>query len=463
MDVSLALKYASRHVLKRNPQVLRWRTDLRSREYADPLLHRQRQEELLAGVLRIARRIPAYEELAARAPERDRLGFLREAFPLTSKASLLAGGNHLYPDGKVPRHLTIVAPTSGTTGTPLDVHRSFGSILREEAFHLQHWHWAGWQRGERQAVLRGDIILPIDRAEPPYWFHDTVGNQLVLSTRHLGADTALLFARELQRFGATQLRAYPSAAYELAGLVQKTGIPIKFKSVITGSEVLYDFQRRLIEKVFDARVFDFYSMAERVAFAAECVHGRMHVNPEYGILEIVDEAGRPTNGVGNIVGTSLHNHAMPLFRYRMDDTARWSFDPCPCGRTYPVIAELNGRLADQLYDLDGRTVNCTVIGFAFDGLSNIQRAQVAQVAADQWVIRIVPGPDYTQVDGERVLATLARDVSARVAARIELVENIPVLPSGKYKWVTQEHTPGAAPMPLPANARSAPRAMGAMA
>ena len=47
--------------------------------------------------------------------------------------------------------------------------------------------------------------------------------------------------------------------------------------------------------MFNARVFDFYSMAERVAYAAQCEHGRMHVNPEYGVLEIVDEHGRATD------------------------------------------------------------------------------------------------------------------------------------------------------------------------
>jgi phenylacetate-CoA ligase len=178
-------------------------------------------------------------------------------------------------------------------------------------------------------------------------------------------------------------------------------------------------------------------MAERVAYAAECEHGRMHVNPEYGVLEIVDERGNPTEDEGNIVGTSLHNSLVPLIRYRMNDTARWGREPCPCGRTYPVIEKISGRLADQLFDLDGRSVNSTVIGFAFDGLRNIRKAQVAQSAADHWRIRIVPDAGYRAEDGQRVLDKLARHVSARVVAHIEIVDDIPVLPNGKYKWVVQ--------------------------
>jgi phenylacetate-CoA ligase len=460
-DIALILKYAGRHLLKRNPWVMRWCADLMSRESAPQAFHAARQELLLDRVFRQARRIPAYARLARHVPDRNRLAYLRETFPIIDKSTLLQRRTDFFPGGKAPAFSTVAA-TSGTTGTPLDVHRSLGSILWEEAFHLQHWHWAGWKPGRRQAVLRGDLVAPVGARRPPYWLKDPAGAQLVLSARHLDRQTIPLIAEELRQFGAAQLRAYPSAAYELATLAEEAGIEVRFPAVITGSEMLYEFQRRRIEAVFKTRVFDFYSMAERVAYAAECEYGRMHVNPEYGVLEIVDEHGRPTDDEGTIVGTALHNSAAPLIRYRMNDTARWSREPCPCGRTYPVIEKIGGRLADQLYDLDDRAVNCTVIGFAFDGMRNIEKAQVVQRAADRWVIRIVPGAQYTAADGRRVLDKLAAQVSARVSAQIELVAQIPLLPTGKYKWVVQEFHRGAMPgitaaPPLP----PAPRMAGA--
>jgi len=435
----LIFKYAGRHALKRNPWVLRAADDMISRECAHPGVHLARQEELLERIFREALRTPAYAQYAARSVGKNRLAALRDIFPIIDKSTLLRQRGDFFRDGKLPKFRSTVAATSGTTGTPLDVYRSFGSSLMEEAFHLQHWHWAGWSRGQRQAVLRGEIVVPVARRDPPFWFRDSVGGQLVLSTRHLDRKSAVLFAEKLRQFGATQLRAYPSAAYELATLVAETGIPVRFNSVITGSEMLYDFQRRRIESVFKTHVFDFYSMAERVAYASQCEHGRMHVNPEYGVLEIVDEHGQPTDGEGTIVGTSLHNRVAPLIRYRMNDTARWCREPCPCGRTYPVIENLGGRLADQLYDLDGRAVNGTVIGFAFDGMRHIEKAQVVQTDADRWLIRIVPGRGYTGEDGQCVLDKLAAEVSSRVAAHIELVEHIPLQPNGKYKWVVREY------------------------
>jgi hypothetical protein len=86
-------------------------------------------------------------------------------------------------------------------------------------------------------------------------------------------------------------------------------------------------------------------------------------------------------------------------------------------------------------------VNATVIGFAFDGMRNIRKAQVVQSRADRWLIRIVPGTDYSAADGQRVLDKLASDVSSRVAADIGIVDDIPALPNGKYRWVVQASDP----------------------
>jgi phenylacetate-CoA ligase len=455
--VASKLKYALRHALKRNPLMARWCADLMTRERADPAVHLARQRFLLARLFETARSVPAYAHAAAASANKDPLAYLRDAFPIVDKPEVLRRQTDFLQNGRLPPHRLTVAKTSGTTGTPFDVYRSLHSMVIEESFHLQHWHWAGWRPGVKQVVLRGDSVVPIRRRRPPFWMLDPAGAQLVLSTRHLDRDSAVLFASEMQRYGATQLRAYPSAAHDFAAFVEEAGLRLHVDAVITSSEMLYDFQRKRLERVLGAQVFDVYGMCERVAFAAECERGRMHVNPEYGVVEIVDARGNPTDGEGNIVGTALHNSVMPLIRYRMNDTARWSHAPCPCGRTYPVVEKISGRLADQLYDRDGRAVNCTMIGFAFDGVQNIRKAQVAQTDVDQWVIRIVPGAAYCAADGERLLAKLAQEVSARVAARIELRSDIATLPSGKFKWVVQEYRPASQSQASPAVMNAEPR------
>jgi len=41
------------------------------------------------------------------------------------------------------------------------------------------------------------------------------------------------------------------------------------------------------------RVYDRYGAVEGCVFASQCEHGRYHVSPEVGIVELVDHEGRP--------------------------------------------------------------------------------------------------------------------------------------------------------------------------
>lgn len=63
---------------------------------------------------------------------------------------------------------------------------------------------------------------------------------------------------------------------------------------------------------------------------------------------------------------------------------------------------------------------------------------MAQTARDHWAIRVVPGARYADADGEALLGNIDRLVSGDVRAAIELVDALPDLDSGKYKWVSQE-------------------------
>lgn len=318
--------------------------------------------------------------------------------------------------------------------------RSLDAVIWEEAFQRQAWSWAGFRSGQRQAVLRGDAL-----SGAALWRWDRHGRQLFLATRHLSAATAPAMLAALAAARPAMLRAYPSAVLELARLSETVGPRLHVPLVVTGSEPLYPVQREAIERAFGARVFDHYGMAERTAFAAQCEHGYYHLHPEYALVEILDPHGRPAAGFGQLTGTTLHNHVMPLLRYRLADQARWLAGDCPCGRRYPRIELSSGKLEDQLYDGDGVPVSASIITFAFKGLDKICKSQVAQTGPGLWEIRLVPAPGFCAADGAALLENFRRHISARLSVRLCLVADIALQPSGKFKWVAQEW-PGA---PLP--------------
>ncbi len=404
-----------------------------------PSVDRQARQDwlLLATLTRAAQTIPAYAFLRGKLPSSGLAAFVQRNLPVISKDELLGHRAQYYPRKGMALPWWSVGRTSGTTGTPLDLFRSFDSTVWEHAFHIQHWRWAGFRSGDRQVVLRGDLVVPISRSRPPYWFHDRDGQQLIVSTRHLNDAAAPNIFAEISRFGASQLRAYPSAAFELARLAERHGQALHFRSIITGSETLYPVQRERITNVLGGTIFDCYGMAERNIFAGQCEAGSMHVHPEYSIVEIVDQHGAPTHETGMLVGTTFNNLVMPLLRYRLNDSARWRPSPCPCGRTHPVIEGLTGKVEEQVFDLDGAAVSPSVVTFAFKGVHNIQKSQVAQISRDRWIVRIVPAPAYSAADGQALIENFRTLVSPRLNVGIKLVDEIPPLPSGKFKWVTQ--------------------------
>ena len=91
----------------------------------------------------------------------------------------------LYPNAGNPRMWYSLGKTSGTTGTPLSVFRSSKSVLIENAFIRRHWEWGGFRQGMRRATLRGEMVVPLDRSRPPFWFRNRYNNQLLISSRHL--------------------------------------------------------------------------------------------------------------------------------------------------------------------------------------------------------------------------------------------------------------------------------------
>ena len=183
MDLPLTLKYALRHAVRRQPIAAYLCADLMSREYAPPQEHRARQELFLQRTFRAAATLPGYAGKVANAPGARLVRYLRQ-FPIIDKSDLVRRRRDFYPNGGIPKHWWQVAASSGTTGTPIDMFRTLGSVVWEEAFHLQHWRWAGWRRGERQIVLRGDLVTPPGQSHPPFWFRDVLGGQLIVSTCH---------------------------------------------------------------------------------------------------------------------------------------------------------------------------------------------------------------------------------------------------------------------------------------
>jgi phenylacetate-CoA ligase len=331
--------------------------------------------------------------------------------------------------------------TSGTTGSPLEVLYDEGVVKMTYAMMDRQYQWAGVElsrTGDRIAVLRGNVIVPVAQKEPPYWRYNYVHNQLLLSSFHLSTDNLHHYAAELRRFAPAVLDGYPSTLYILARYFSSRGERFPVRAVITSSETLYDFQREMIEKSFECRVFDYYAAAERAIFAAECDHHKgHHICSEYGIAEILDSEGKAMapGESGVLVGTSLHNFGMPLLRYVGNDVTAFKKTQCSCGRRLPVMDDVATKAEDIIALRDGRMISPSVLTHPFKPMHSVEASQIIQEDYDVILIKIVPCGDFGEAEYDHLVQEFKARLGGSVDVRIELTDTLARTKSGKFKWV----------------------------
>ena len=334
--------------------------------------------------------------------------------------------------------------TSGTTGTPLEIGYDANVIHMTYALMDRQYRWAHarlWRRGDRIAVLRGNVIVPVARRRPPFWRHNYYHNQLLLSSFHLSPDNLPLYLRALERFAPAVMDGYPSTLYLLARYLLSIGRTFPVKAVITGSETLYDFQRVAIEQAFACRAFDYFAAAERVVFSTECDrHEGHHVSLEYGITEILDDAHAPlpAGRQGLMVGTSLHNYGMPLLRYLTNDVGAFKTQSCSCGRALPLMEDVTTKAEDILALRDGRMISPSVLTHPFKPMHGIEQSQIVQEDYDQITIKIVPNEHFNPDDSQHLIREFKARLGDDMQIRIEILQALPRTRAGKFKWVISQ-------------------------
>ena len=377
--------------------------------------------------------VPYYREALRHIPVAN--GGLRsladlQHIPRLSKADVRARGLSLHAEGLRLYH----GHTSGTTGSPLQLvydreqlewNRAVARIVRRRA---------GLERGDRVAVAFGKQIVSPSRNRPPFWQKNHIEGELWLSTFHLSQHTAAAYFEALRSFRAIALETYPTVAYILAHLARARNEKIKLKRVLTTSETLFPFQRDLIQEVFGAEVFDYYGVAERVAFAVECSrHDGLHLLEGFGYVE-PGAAGSGQKPSG-LVATGLTNRGMPLLRYEVSDVTTILPEPCGCGLTSRRMAPVATKFEDIIITPDGRYVSASILTHPFKPLRGIMRSQIIQEKLSRVVVRLEVTPGYDPQQEVQLREALQDRLGKDVHLCIERWEQLPPEASGKFRWV----------------------------
>jgi phenylacetate-CoA ligase len=134
---------------------------------------------------------------------------------------------------------------------------------------------------------------------------------------------------------------------------------------------------------------------ERTVAISQCPHGNYHIHSDYSLLEFIEPQSslilpslKTGQNVYEVVGTTIHNHSMPLIRYKTGDLVviDSSQTSCSCKRTFPLVHSIIGRDSDVVITPDKRAI--TALYVALDRLPGITCGQIIQESIDVLRVKI---------------------------------------------------------------------------
>ena len=394
------------------------------------LLERLQVEKLRAMLLHAGRSVPYYRDLFRRLGfEPQGLGALADlaALPPLDRETVAERFEDLQsrplPPGARAR------ATGGSTGSPLRLMSDQEDGLCRSAHLYRNLRWLGWDVGGRLAYVWGSDV---DSREHRGWHgaaRDAIAGVLWLDAFSLRRERLDDYLDRLASFDPDVLIGYPSSLHLLAERALARPRALTLRGIQTSAEMLAPRVRADLEAAFGCPVRDRYGCREVGVVAHECGAGRLHVNAETVVMECVD---------GGVLLTGLDNRAMPLIRYRNEDLAELSSQPCPCGRGLPVVRAIRGRLADVIRSPGGRLIHGEFFTHLFYDAPGVRRFQVHQTLPAHLRISVVAGPEFTPATQEHMGRLI--QTHADPAFRVEWihVSEIAPGPSGKFRFTISD-------------------------
>jgi phenylacetate-CoA ligase len=404
-------------------------------------LDRLARRKLRAALEWAIQTVPAYRDYGPLLARCDDTGELLARMPLLDKAAIKRNPD-AYVSSAIPASARLKAVTGGSSRDPLQFYlQKHVTRPKEYAFMHEFRARAGSDGTEPTLALRGRPVPGAGSGR--LWTYEPIKRQLIFSSAHLDAVHMPRYAEALALHRPRFVEAFPSVLYLLARWLVEHPVPAftgNVRGVMLYSETVYPFQMKLFRDVFRCPVLAHYGHSERVLMAATMPDDdRYFFWPQYGWFELCGADGRPVREpgvVGEIVGTSFDNRAMPFVRYRTGDMAMLSDRGHRRLPGFVACERIQGRLQEFVVDRNERLISVVTIAAAhFAEFGAIDRMQYEQTRPGELVLRFVAGDAFTS-GMERGLAAAVGD-KAGCVVRTARVREIERTARGKHQMLIQ--------------------------
>lgn len=351
--------------------------------------------------------------------------------PVTSKEDLM----DLPPEDVLARGLDPArcrkAMTSGSTGIPCTILHHHRDLTRMNLAWLRTYLAHGVKPWHRMAGFSGQRNVPKQR---PWYEHLGLLQRTALSTW----DDPGQWISELGAWQPHALTGYVMTLKLLAAALQAGGVTnIRPNVVFQSSGLLDESSREFLHSVLRAKIVDIYGSAEAGCIAWECdICPGYHVNSDMVILELLDDGQPvPAGKEGEVVVTNLHSYAMPFIRYRQGDVGRWSEESPQCGRGFPLMRIVEGRLGDFITLPSGKRLSPHHFFIALDTAVGVARWQLIQETAHRLRAEVVVSRNAGARARQAARANLKAIVGEEMEVVVAEVPSLSYSPAQKFRSV----------------------------
>lgn len=358
-------------------------------------------------------------------------------FPILEKKDIKQNPQKFVDERYARESDTFSLFTSGTSGTPLKVFTNKNSRSKHYAFFSRIRSWYNLPIRPKRVTLFGRIIISPRLSKPPFWRYDLLNNNLLMSSYHLNPKNMKYYVNKIRKYQPQEIFSYPSSIAQIAQyIIDNDEDPISVPLIMTTAEPLTELQRYLINRAFITKIVNQYGCTEMAFFASECCQGTMHVHPEHGIVEALED-----NNLGRkvLVATGFVNEVMPLIRYKVGDVIEISNSNCTCGLPFPVLESLEGRIDDLIYLKDGTPIGR--LDPVFKGGLGIREAQIIQNVDSSVDILVVPDVSFSSLTRRTIINEFNKRTQDQLKVNVITVQKLSRERNGKFKAVVGNYVP----------------------
>ena len=324
--------------------------------------------------------------------------------------------------------------TSGSTGTPLRMIQNRDKIRHNTAGGIFLGAAAGYYIGMKEAFIRV-WVNNVKKSK----FQLIQENMIMMDSSRMDEQALAEMSHTIEKKKVKCLVGYSSALGELSDYIRRSGRDCSncsVRAIIPISETMPEPVRRTLEKQFGCPVRAWYSNEENGIMGLQNEKDEGYrIDTEtyyYEILKMDSDEPAEPGELGRIVITDLFNYAFPILRYDNGDTAV-AVRKEKNGRFKLYLSELYGRRSDLIYDCKGNAVTPYIITNNLWDIEGVKQYRFIQEGVKDYTIWL--NGDPAKMDQEEILGRIRPYLGDEARIKVEIVDEIPVLASGKRKYI----------------------------